>query len=633
MTATARLLRLIIFSSIFYFLFSIFYIPVFAQQEFTVSYDTTYLIKNDGAADVTQQITLSNNFSTIYAASYSLILDGKPPENIEVLEDNQTLPLETSEEERKVKITVKFPNAVVGRGKSRIFSVKYNLPKVAMQNGQVWDLTIPKIASPETINEYKLTLFVPTSFGNPAYISPQPRSKSVQQDFQQFIFEKDDLIKAGVVAAFGQSQIFELSLVYHLQNPYLGAGETQIAIPADTAFQRVYYENLNPKPIQIKIDEDGNWLAVYRLKGKEQMDVFLEGRVQIFAKPQEFYPNINPNDRTYYLAENQYWQANDPEIKKVAKTLKTPRAIYDFVVGKLSYDYSRVREGTARLGAKEALNNPAKAICMEFTDLFIALARAAGIPAREINGYAYTENPEIQPLSLLADVLHAWPEYWDEGVGVWRPVDPTWANTTGGVDFFDKFDLNHIVFAIHGKDPASPLPAGSYKSARSPEKDVKVGFSQLPQLRVAKPNINVDFLSPTIPIKPGNLKVTIYNPGPTAFYRLPVDVQLDGVKQTSEIPKTIGFLAPFNTQVINLSVGTPFLPAKDRALAQVSVGEENIVYNIPLERVRLLQISSIFGLLLLLALGILSALRIKSLTRITKNLWMSLFKKGQTSSR
>ncbi|GAI19887.1 unnamed protein product, partial [marine sediment metagenome] len=66
------------------------------------------------------------------------------------------------------------------------------------------------------------------------------------------------------------------------------------------------------------------------------------------------------------------------------------------------------------MGALKALNSKNPVVCMEFTDLFIALCRAAGIPVREVNGYAHTNNPKLRPLSLTLDVLHAWPEYYDE---------------------------------------------------------------------------------------------------------------------------------------------------------------------------------------------------------------------------
>ena len=57
--------------------------------------------------------------------------------------------------------------------------------------------------------------------------------------------------------------------------------------------------------------------------------------------------------------------------------------------------------------------------CNEHTQLFIALARAAGIPARAAAGLAHVGSKFY---------YHAWPEvYIDEGAdrGLWLPVDPT----------------------------------------------------------------------------------------------------------------------------------------------------------------------------------------------------------------
>ncbi len=73
-------------------------------------------------------------------------------------------------------------------------------------------------------------------------------------------------------------------------------------------------------------------------------------------------------------------------------------------------------------------------------------------------------------------MLHAWPEYYDKEKGHWTAVDPTWGNTTGGVDYFTMFDFNHIVFAIHGVSSSQPLPAGFYRESGKEGKDVSVEF-------------------------------------------------------------------------------------------------------------------------------------------------------------
>ena len=99
---------------------------------------------------------------------------------------------------------------------------------------------------------------------------------------------------------------------------------------------------------------------------------------------------LSDKDRRLYTAAKTYWQTGDDRILTLTRQLKTPRAIYDYVVHALTYDIDRVLQRKERAGALGALKNPSSAVCLEFTDLFIALARAAGIPAREVDGFAYT---------------------------------------------------------------------------------------------------------------------------------------------------------------------------------------------------------------------------------------------------
>ncbi|MDO8452741.1 MAG: transglutaminase family protein, partial [bacterium] len=433
-----------------------------AQNPFTIDYSTTYLIQEDGNAAVNQTITLTNNTSETYAPSYELFLEGRDPEDIQAVEKEEIIPTSTRKQDNQTIIVVSFPKALVGKNKSRTFSIKYGLQGLATKNGQVWEVAIPKVVTPDTIDSKTLILYVPKSLGLPAYISPEPQKRDSTDNHYIFTFEKEDLLKAGVVAAFGKFQVFSFDLTYHLENPTSHLAEMKIALPPDTAFQHVFYQEISPKPKNISLDIDGNWIAIYQLGGKEKLEVKALGNVQVFADPQSMRPQLAPVGDNQ-LKEAKYWEVNDPEIISLGKEFKTPRNIYDFVVALLSYDYSLVNQTTARVGAKNALLSPLTSVCREFTDLFISLSRSAGIPAREVNGFAYTENPQIQPLSLVADVLHAWPEYWDDAKRLWIPVDPTWGKTTGGIDFFDKFDLNHITFAIHGANSESPLPAGAYK--------------------------------------------------------------------------------------------------------------------------------------------------------------------------
>ena len=129
------------------------------------------------------------------------------------------------------------------------------------------------------------------------------------------------------------------------------------------------------------------------------------------------------------------------------------------------YNYAGVTSQSARQGATTALTLSGGVLCTEFTDTFVALARVNNIPSREINGYGFTKNTSLQPSSSENDILHAWPEYYDAQSKHWISVDPTWGNTTGGVDYFSKLDFSHITFVRHGEEDSYPLPAGAYKSS------------------------------------------------------------------------------------------------------------------------------------------------------------------------
>jgi len=75
--------------------------------------------------------------------------------------------------------------------------------------------------------------------------------------------------------------------------------------------------------------------------------------------------------------------------------------------------------------------------CNEHTQLYVALARAVGIPSRIATGLAYVRGKFY---------YHAWPEVW---LGEWVPVDPT----------FGQFpaDAAHLRFVIGGLDRQAEL--------------------------------------------------------------------------------------------------------------------------------------------------------------------------------
>jgi hypothetical protein len=178
---------------------------------------------------------------------------------------------------------------------------------------------------------------------------------------------------------------------------------------------------------------------------------------------------------------------------------------------------------------------------MEFTDLFIALAREKGIYAREINGYGFSDDPNLRPLSLISDLLHSWPEYFDEKNSLWRPVDPTWENTSG-IDYFHSLDLNHIVFAIHGKNPILPLSAGMYKIENSKDVSIKIAHT-LPKEQV-EINLNENIKPQIIDKNRYKAKITLTNDSNVFLKNSFLKIQSPSLKVSPDKIK-IDVLAPY----------------------------------------------------------------------------------------
>jgi len=563
----------------FFFLFKL--VPLtFASSEFETNYNVTYEVFPSGKVAVTQEVALTNKLSNIYATQYSLIIKGGKIENIQANDGGGPLKTEIKKAGQETIINLTFNQQVVGTGKTLNFTLRYDALDLVRKNGQIWEINIPKLGNKEEIDNYTLFLKVPKSFGKPAFIKPPPVESNFDENYNIFRFTKNQIIQAGINAVFGEFQIFDFNLSYYLENPNSYLGEIEIALPPDTAFQKITYQQIEPLPVNVRVDNDGNWLAKYILNPKEKIIVKAKGKAKIFGQPQEFFPPPKKETLKNNLLPKKYWEADSPLIMSKAQELKTPQAIYNFVVKTLNYDFDKVEENPKRLGALQALSYPQNAICMEFTDLFIALCRAAGIPAREINGFAYTTNEKLTPLSLNTDVLHAWPEYYDEEKMAWIPVDPTWEKTTGGIDYFKRTDLNHFAFVIHGENSEFPLPVGSYKNSAIQEKNIQVTFGEYEEEK--PPELKVDF---NLPEKiywgiKNKGEIVIKNLGSGASYRLNVKIKSSGVELTSskKFPFSLEIFPPFASEKIELEIKPKFKDSFNPNL-EVYLNDQKFTYS------------------------------------------------------
>lgn len=533
----------------------------YADSKFDVSADATYTINQDGTTDVSQEIDIKNLTATSYPTEYTLATGSAHIGNVSAsYVSGGSIATDTITDPTSSKIHLVLNQHIVGQNQITRFKLQYRSTDFTTRNGLVWEVTVPKLASADTFSTYNLTLKVPKEIGAVSASSPTPASSDQDGDFTLYHFTKDQLVASGVNASFGDHQVFNFTLKYHLQNSSFLPVFQVIPLPPDTEIQTVIYTKLDPEPTDTTVDTDGNYLARYRLEANKKLDVTLTGQVKIWNKP------TNPPVRDWtkvdlskFTTADKYWETTYPAIADKAKSLKTPQAIYNFVTSTLKYDYTRAASGNLeRFGAATALNEPTQAVCMEFTDLFIALARAAGIPAREVDGYAYTTNSHLKPLTFTAsgsqdksEILHAWAEYWNKDINQWVEVDPTWGSTTGGVDYFNKLDMNHIAFVIKGLSSTDPVPAGSYKTdPKTQTHDVDVSIAQAEIDTTTDPHLTLG-INPIITSGlPFTGTVTIENQGNSTIFspKLSYDSGSLGLSSTQLDP-----IPPLSSRNIDLS--------------------------------------------------------------------------------
>ncbi len=480
-----------LFTLLFVILFSTQ--PVQAVEEFNFKNQLDYAVSTDLSAHVTHTVQITNNFSNIYPKEYQFQVSTNSLQNISAHSGNYVLDVATAVSGNTTTVNIPLENPGLGKDKSTELVVTYTLPSFLTKNGSIYELKTPSFNSDSLNAQTSINLSLPLTIGQIISSSPPPTTTSHDTSTTHVSYELRGQKIAPISISLGEAQYYSFKLKYELTE-----NKNTITIPPETATQHIIITNISMLPESVQKDPDGNLLFSYPKSGIT--DVTLSGYARV-GDNKSFSATI---PASYLTLPTSLWQSDSSDIQAIAATVSTPKDIYNYVVKTLSYDYSKLNK-PLRLGAEETLARPQNALCTEFVDLTIALLRAKGIPAREHEGYAQSTNSTAKPTNPNSDVLHAWVEYYDTHTKTWRQIDPTWGNTTLGLDYFSSIDQNRITFVIHGSSPTSPEPAGAFRTSTSEKQvDVTPLETNPPKELTAKPSIKINNNFPP--------EVTINNP-------------------------------------------------------------------------------------------------------------------------
>ena len=193
---------------------------------------------------------------------------------------------------------------------------------------------------------------------------------------------------------------------------------------------------------RLRLRVSGAQLTGADLQGEGQR---VDGNVIELIDPRELVAGPAPGDLDRYLQPEPFIESDAPEIRAEAERLVQGLTGTRARAERLTREINSLVEKRPTVSlpsAREVLRTKV-GDCNEHTVLFVAMARALGIPARINVGVAYVHG---------AFYYHAWPEvYIDEGKGrgLWLPVDPT----------FNQFpaDATHVRFARGGLDQQAAI--------------------------------------------------------------------------------------------------------------------------------------------------------------------------------
>jgi len=231
-------------------------------------------------------------------------------------------------------------------------------------------------------------------------------------------------------------------------------------IPNIIPYQKVISIDLNPQCTEYLSDDFGNRYAkfvfVNDLNSGANIGVQIQYQVEVTGQHFDLgQSNGMPINES--INSERFIQSDAKPIIDLAKRLSQGRngiiekskAFYNFVADNMHYAGYDPKD----IGALMALER-LSGDCVEYSDLLVALNRAADIPARTIEGLTGCTSQGYDP----GNNKHCWLEVNFPGIG-WVPVDPTWGrHLQNRATYFGNMTPDHII-VTRGRNlaPLNPL--------------------------------------------------------------------------------------------------------------------------------------------------------------------------------
>lgn len=520
-----------------------------SPAKFDLKTETVYQLTDTGSTKVTINYSLTNLSSAYFASQYAVQVDNVAPDSLKAFDGGGALQIQPKSDAGKAQAIVTFKNPVAGIGKVQKWTVSYESNTLIKKNGSLFQIMLPPPAVDEYTTNYTVVLKIPEKTAKPVSFSPPPG----KNQSGTYSWSKDDLKNSGIYSVFSTKNpatpyvAYDFKLSYKINNPKLTPVNIEVPLPPDTNHQKIFLKDIYPRPIDVRVDPDGNWLAKYYLGSNGKLEITTTGQVALFQKPtvNTFVPKSDPKK---LIAPDQFWETDNSGVKVEAKKYFSVKEIYVGVLSILRNRQPEKSPDARRAGAQYALLVGNTASGQDYTDLFVTLVRARNVPAREVIGIipsSGTRSPQLQ----------SWAQYQETETGLWHMVDPSLEAATKGLNYFSDWDLNHFALVIRGQSSTKPF-FPNYSTKDSFNIQVSPSDTDLDVFTQARVS-----LRPDIPLNatagfPITGKLFLENTGPTIQGPETIKISSSDFEVLTTDLKT-DILPPFSSKVLDLKIKSP----------------------------------------------------------------------------
>lgn len=437
-------------------------VAVFATgNEFTSK--STYDVNADGSAIVTHEVKFVNGEKVLQDDMVFPTL-GVKPSDVVVQSGGGDLQKTVDENASAIKITIPENNRTISKEWDLRVSYK---SQIINDMGKVKVLQIAPLAIEnfQAKNQTESILAdLKLGFGIVRGMEPNAKNITIGKQVFDFVNDKGPLGSA-VTILFGESTLLKANYETTLTNNGWWWRTMTLALPPDTNQQKVVLKSIAPKPSNLRLDEDGNVIAEYKIGPKKSLKVTAEAELSLNNVKYDLKNDKKVSDIDKVLVD-RYTKQTD-KWKYDALSIDSNES--ETVVEIIQKVYNKSQENT---DTKIDLSTSERTGALTPVDKLVGTLRGKGIPARVVLGLTSSNGSKI----TIQPKPHAWAEAYVPAVG-WITLDPTMGSKS---EIFGTGDILHTGMALWGiRDDFPPVDFESIKTSYSSEDPGKIDLSQV----------------------------------------------------------------------------------------------------------------------------------------------------------